>query len=130
MRLLIVDDANIIRRQIRRAIERAESKGITYDIETAANGLEAMLKFDAFDPDVVTMDITMPEMDGLACVTQMIKRKPAARILVISALADKPTAVEAVKRGARGFLLKPFTPELLHEELDELLKEPRRRKTS
>ncbi len=129
MKLLIVDDANVIRRQIKRTIEGTDGAAgaeVDYVIDTAANGLEAMQKFDTFDPDIVTMDITMPEMDGLSCVLQMIKRKPTTKILVISALADRPTAVEAVRLGARGFLLKPFSAEALNEELIELLKEPRR----
>jgi two-component system chemotaxis response regulator CheY len=131
MKLLIVDDANVIRRQIKRSIEetgveQAATDFSDYEIQTAANGLEAMHKFETFDPDIVTMDITMPEMDGLSCVLQMIKKKPTTKILVISALADRPTAVEAVRLGARGFLLKPFSSESLNEELTELLKEPRR----
>jgi two-component system chemotaxis response regulator CheY len=129
MKLLIVDDANVIRRQIKRTIEGTDGSprgDVDYVIDTAANGLEAMHKFESFDPDIVTMDITMPEMDGLSCVLQMIKQKPSTKILVISALADRPTAVEAVRLGARGFLLKPFSPDELNEELFELLKEPRR----
>ena len=82
--------------------------------------LEALQVFDEFQPEVVTMDITMPEMDGLSCVEAILGKKPATRILVISALADKATAVEAVKRGAQGFLLKPFTADTLNTELAEL----------
>lgn len=128
MKLLIVDDANVIRRQIRRMVEGTNGRALEYEIETAVNGVDAMRKFDAFEPGIVTLDITMPEMDGLACVTQMLRRAPTTRILVISALADRATAVEAVKRGAKGFLLKPFSAETLHEEIEELLREPRRKK--
>ncbi len=128
MKLLIVDDANVIRRQIRRMVEQTNGCALQYEIETAVNGVDAMQKFDAFAPTIVTLDVTMPEMDGLACVTQMLRRSPATRILVISALADRATAVEAVKRGAKGFLLKPFSAETLADEIDELLREPRRKK--
>ena len=69
------------------------------------------------------MDITMPEMDGLMCVDQILQRDPGTRILIISALADASTAVEAVKRGAQGFLLKPFTAETLNTELVELFRD-------
>ncbi len=94
-----------------------------YEIRTAGNGREALRVFDEFHPEVVTMDITMPEMDGISCVDAILTKKPTTRILVISALADKATAVEAIKRGAQGFLLKPFTPEGLTRELAELFED-------
>jgi len=118
MKLLIVDDSNVVRRSIQRMIGNPN-----YDVRTAANGVEALTLFNEFDPDVVTMDITMPEMDGLSCVDAMLRKKPRARILVISALADKATAVEAVKRGALGFLLKPFSSESLTNEIAELFED-------
>lgn len=115
MRLLIVDDSNVIRRSIERNAATRE-----VEIRMAGNGLEALSAIEEFEPDMVTMDITMPEMDGLTCVAEMVRRRPQVRILVVSALADKSTAVEAVKRGAQGFLLKPFTAETLNEEIAEL----------
>ena len=115
MKLLIVDDSNIIRRHIQREIGTEN-----HEIRMAADGVEALKIFDEFDPEIVTMDITMPNMDGLSCVEAILKRKPDTRILVISALADRGTAVEAVKRGASGFLLKPFTSETLATEISEL----------
>jgi two-component system chemotaxis response regulator CheY len=115
MRLLIVDDSNIIRRHIQREI--GEDK---HEIRMAGDGVEALKIFDEFKPQIVTMDITMPNMDGLSCVEAILKRDPTTRILVISALADRGTAVEAVKRGAQGFLLKPFTSETLATEITEL----------
>jgi len=115
LRLLIVDDSNLIRRSIQREIGEAG-----HDIRTAGDGVEALRVFDEFKPDIVTMDITMPKMDGLTCVEEMLARDEHARILIISALADKGTAVEAVRRGAHGFLLKPFTSETLATELTEM----------
>ncbi|GAC1543655.1 MAG: response regulator [Vulcanimicrobiaceae bacterium] len=114
MKLLIVDDSNIIRRQIQREI------GEHHEVRTAGDGVEALRVFDEFAPEVVTMDITMPRMDGLSCVEAILQRNADTRILVISALADRGTAVEAVKRGAHGFLLKPFTSETLSTEISEL----------
>jgi two-component system chemotaxis response regulator CheY len=116
MKLLIVDDSNVIRRSIARNLT-----DVPTEVRMAGNGLEALTAIDEFEPDLVTMDITMPEMDGLACVAEILRRKPHVRILVVSALADKATAVEAVRRGAQGFLLKPFTAETLNEEIAELL---------
>lgn len=119
MKILIVDDSNIIRRSIQRAMGDEKFA----EVQTAGNGSAAVEIFRDFLPDVVTMDITMPEMDGLTCVEALLKIKSDVRILVISALGDKATAVEAIKRGAEGFLLKPFTADELQEALDEILED-------
>lgn len=116
MKLLVVDDSDLIRRAIKRTIERSGD-----EIETASNGVDALRVVENFDPEVVTMDISMPEMDGLTCIEGILKRRPSAKIIVISALGDKPTAVEAVRRGAQGFLLKPFTAEALSFEINDLV---------
>jgi two-component system, chemotaxis family, chemotaxis protein CheY len=116
--MMICDDSNIIRRKIERElkIERLEVTA------TAANGRIAVDTFRKQPVDVVTMDITMPEMDGIECVEKLVQLKPDVLILVVSALADKATAIEALKRGANGFLCKPFTDRQLTEALTELLR--------
>ncbi|HEU5468454.1 MAG TPA: response regulator [Steroidobacteraceae bacterium] len=116
-RLLIVDDSNIMRRHI----ERSQQFDDLEVVGTAANGVEAVELFRQTDPDLVTMDLTMPQMDGIECIEQLVAMKPSIRILVISALADKATAVEAMEKGANGFLNKPFTDRQLNEALAELL---------
>jgi two-component system chemotaxis response regulator CheY len=116
MKLLVVDDSDLIRRAIRRTLEKPND-----EIQTAGNGVDALRLVERFDPEIVTMDISMPQMDGLTCLEGILKMRPKARILVISALKDKPTAVEAVKRGAHGFLLKPFTAEALSFEIADLI---------
>jgi len=117
MKLLIVDDSLIIRRSIERTLvsDRFE------EIRLASNGRLAVEEFKTFKPDVITMDITMPDMDGLTAVDLILKIDSSAIILVVSALADKPTAVEAVKRGASGFLLKPITVQSLQDAIDDVL---------
>ena len=92
-------------------------------VGTAVNGLDAVTKFKQLLPDVMTLDLTMPEMDGIECVEHVIKIKPDVLILVVSALADKATAVEAIEKGANGFLCKPFTDDQLNEALAELIGE-------
>ena len=116
-RMIIVDDSNIIRRRI----ERSQQVGNLEVVGSASNGEEAIELFRRTDPDVVTMDITMPHMDGIECVERLVALKPDVLILVVSALADKSTAVEAIKRGAQGFLLKPITPESLREAVADIL---------
>ena len=117
LKLLIVDDSNVIRRRIERSqqIARLEVVGLAND------GVAALEEFQRTDPDVVTMDITMPQMDGIECVERLVAMKPNVLILVVSALADKATAVEAMERGANGFLNKPFTDRQLNDALLELI---------
>jgi two-component system chemotaxis response regulator CheY len=118
LKLMIVDDSNIMRRRI----ERSQQFQDLVLVGTAGNGLEALELFKKTDPDVVTMDITMPKMDGIECIARLVAMKPAVRILVVSALADKATAVEAMERGANGFLNKPFTDRQLNEAIAELVR--------
>ena len=117
-KLMIVDDSNIMRRRIERSNQFEELELVG----TAGNGVEAIEMFKKMDPDVVTMDLTMPQMDGIECISKLVAMKPAIRILVISALADKATAVEAMEKGANGFLNKPFTDRQLNEAIAELIR--------
>jgi two-component system chemotaxis response regulator CheY len=118
LKLLIVDDSNIIRRKIERELKIDRLQVIA----TASNGRLAVEAFRKEPADVVTMDITMPEMDGIECVEKLVAIKPDVLILIISALSDKSTAIEALKRGANGFLCKPFTDRQLTEALAELIR--------
>ncbi|HQQ63126.1 MAG TPA: response regulator [Pseudomonadales bacterium] len=117
MKLMIVDDSMAIRNKIAR--ENA-LEGIT-KILSAKNGKEAVEMFRDALPDIVTMDLTMPEMDGVECIKELIKLKPDVVILVISALADKATAIQAMHNGARGFLCKPFSQNQLSDALNKLI---------
>jgi len=117
-KLMIVDDSNIMRRRIERSNQFEELELVG----TAGNGVEAIEMFKKMDPDVVTMDLTMPQMDGIECISKLVALKPAIRILVISALADKATAVEAMEKGANGFLNKPFTYRQLNEAIADLMR--------
>lgn len=117
-KLLIVDDSNIMRRRI----ERSQQIDELQVVGAAANGVDALELFKRTDPDLVTMDITMPQMDGIECIQRLVELKPAIRILVVSALADKATAVDAMEKGANGFLNKPFTDRQLNEAIAELIR--------
>ncbi len=114
--LMVVDDSNFIRGRI----SRCELDNITV-VATAKNGREAIDMFQQEKPDIVTMDLTMPEMDGIESIKNLIQINPLANIIVISALSDMSTAIEAIKCGAQGFLTKPFTDDELKEALAELM---------
>ena len=116
LKLMIVDDSNIIRNKIKRSLNSDR-----YQLIADANdGEKAIAQFQASPCDVVTMDLTMPNVDGIGCIEQLIKIQPDVLILVVSALSDKATGIEALQKGARGFLLKPFTEDQLIHALDEL----------
>lgn len=122
MRLLIVDDSNIVRNRIAR-IATSHSIPELRIVGLARNGAQAVRMCHDDRPDVVTMDLTMPEMDGIECIGQLAALDADFRILVVSALNDKTTALRAMKLGAHGFIHKPFTDKQLTDAL-LALKEP------
>ena len=117
-KVLIVDDSSIIRKIIQKSIvqDNLEIVGI------AGDGLEALKLFKEKSPDLVTLDITMPEMDGLSVLDEMIKQKPETKVIVISALSDKATGIQAIKKGAKSFIPKPFTTEDVQNAIHKLAK--------
>lgn len=118
-RLMIVDDSNIIRSMILRTLSQHNLEIVA----TAGNGEEAVQRFIEDQPDVVTMDLTMPRMDGIQCIRKLKALNPKLRVLVVSALADKATAIQALKEGAQGFLCKPFSETDLSDAITELLED-------
>lgn len=116
-KLMIVDDSNIIRNKIKRGFNRLQFELVAM----ASNGVEALEMFHKYQPDVVTMDLTMPKMDGLECIERIVAIKPDVSIIVISALSDKATGIRALELGAVGFLCKPISDEELIDALNELV---------
>ncbi|MCG2594019.1 response regulator [Ramlibacter sp. XY19] len=112
MRLMIVDDSNMIRSRISRVVQAGGLANVSL-VGLARNGAEALRIARATQPDVVTMDLTMPEMDGIECITRLLQMLPKTSILVVSALSDKSTAIQALRLGARGFVAKPFSDDEL-----------------
>jgi two-component system, chemotaxis family, chemotaxis protein CheY len=120
MRLLIVDDSNMIRSRISRVVQGGGLANVSL-VGLARNGAEALRIARATQPDVVTMDLTMPEMDGVECIQQMLQMLPKTNILVVSALSDKTTAIQALRLGARGFVAKPFSDDELKMALLDVM---------
>jgi len=122
-KLMVVDDSNIIRNRIARVVEAGRIPAVTV-VGMARNGMEALHLCHEHWPDVITMDLTMPEMDGIVCTENLVRINPDVLILVVSALNDKATALEALQKGAHGFVCKPFTDDQLADALNELLEAP------
>jgi two-component system chemotaxis response regulator CheY len=116
-RVMIVDDSKMIIKLIQGFLE-------TYNIEivgTASDGKAAIDLFKKTNPDIVTLDITMPELDGLTVLEEILKINASAKVVVISALTDNATALKALRMGAKDFIPKPFKEENLKVVLDRLI---------
>lgn len=117
MRVLIVDDSLIIRKAIQQHLSD------NYNVEVvgmAENGIVALEMFDKTKPDYVTLDINMPELDGLSVLEQMLQRDPTVNVIIVTALSDKDTALQAIEMGAKGYVIKPLTFEKLQAAVNQL----------
>ncbi|MCH2190074.1 MAG: response regulator [Gammaproteobacteria bacterium] len=119
MKIMIVDDSMVIRNKITQMLKNQDFEIVA----TAQNGLEALEQYKQFKPDVMTLDITMPLMDGIETIQAIMDVDDSVRILVISALVDKATLINAMKLGAYGFLCKPFSDTDLADALEELVED-------
>lgn len=122
-KLLIVDDSNVIRNKIERDIQDGHLSNLNV-VGKAKDGKEALYLFRQHQPDFVTMDLTMPNIDGLSCIRSMIAMNSNINILVVSALADEYSGLLALQYGARGFLQKPFTDYELLQAVKEMMAQP------
>ena len=104
-KVLVVDDAQFMRM---RANKLLTQNG--YEVVEAANGVEAVQRYKEEGPDAVMMDITMPDMDGLEALKQLRKIDPGAKITMVTAMGQQSIVMEAIKAGARDFVVKPFDP--------------------
>ncbi|MFS0637290.1 response regulator [Mesobacillus foraminis] len=103
-RILIVDDAKFMRVTLRNILKQANHE----IVGEAENGREAVVLYQRLQPDLVTMDITMPEMNGLDAVREIKRNHPQAKIIMCSAMGQQKTIIEAIEAGARDYLVKPF----------------------
>lgn len=101
---LVVDDAIFMRTVLKKMLAEA---GFTV-VGEAGNGLQAIEMAEQLKPDVVTLDITMPEMDGIEAIERILEVSPNTKIIMCSAMGQHSKVVEAIKRGARDFIVKPF----------------------
>jgi two-component system chemotaxis response regulator CheY len=115
-RILVVDDAAFMRV---RAAKVLTDNG--HEVAQAENGREAVQLYKEWRPDAVLLDITMPEMDGLTALKEIRKLDPNARVAMVTAMGQQGIVMEALKAGARDFVLKPFQPERVLAALQKLL---------
>ena len=116
-RVLVVDDAAFMRKMVSDAL----TKGGHEVVGEAGNGLEAVAQYQSLKPEVTTLDITMPEKDGLAALKEIIALDPAARVVMCSALGQESKVLESIKAGARDFVVKPFQADRVIEAVGKAL---------
>ncbi len=116
-RVLIIDDAKFMRAMLKDILT-----GGGYQIAgEAANGIEAVRLYKELQPDVATMDITMPEMNGVEALKEIRKIDADAKIVMCTAMGQKTLVIEAIQSGARDFIVKPFQPERILQTLAKAL---------
>jgi two-component system, chemotaxis family, chemotaxis protein CheY len=116
-RVLVVDDAAFMRKVVSDAL----ASGGHEVIGEAGNGTEAVQRYQELSPELTTLDITMPEKDGLAALAEIMAIDPSARVLMCSALGQESKVIESIKLGAKDFVVKPFQPERLLEAVGKAL---------
>lgn len=115
-KVLLVDDAAFMRM---RCAKLLTENG--YDVEEAENGADAVKKYELIKPDLVMMDITMPVMDGLEALRTIRSKDPNAKVVMVSALGQQSMVIEAIKAGAKDFIVKPFQPDKILETVKKLV---------
>ena len=115
-KVMVVDAAAFMRV---RACKVLQDNG--HEVVQAENGAEAVQQYSEHHPDAVLMDITMPEMDGLAALKEIKKIDPAARIAMVTAMGQQAIVMEALRAGAKDFVLKPFQPDRVLGAVQKLL---------
>lgn len=118
--VLIVDDADFMRMMLRDIVE---DMGMEVGAE-AHDGAQAIEQYQQKKTDLVLLDITMPVMDGLDALKEIIKHDPEANVVMITALGQKDQVLACIKAGARDFIIKPFDQERVTETLDHLMAAP------
>ena len=120
-RIMIVDDSFVMRKKLKELLERF---GHTVVVE-AVDGIQAAKFYDSYIPDLVTMDINMPNVDGIATVKEICTKHPDAKIIMISSLAQKIMVIEAMKNGAKNYIIKPIEEDKLIRVIDNVLRMPK-----
>ena len=119
LNVLIVDDSLIMRVNLVRSLE-----GLGHEIAAeAVDGQSSITAYEKFKPDLVTMDITMPDMDGITAVKKIKEIDKNANVIMVTSHGQEPMVMNALKAGAKGYILKPVSPEKLRESIGKIFPE-------
>ncbi len=115
---VITDDAIFMRTLLRKIIEQSDEYEV---VGEASNGREAIAAAKEYQPGILTLDITMPEMDGIQAVKEILKVSPKTRIIMVSAMGQQSMVIEAIKQGAKDFVVKPFDKSRVYQSIKNVL---------
>ncbi|MCG3210032.1 MAG: Chemotaxis protein CheY [Anaerolineae bacterium] len=115
-KIMVVDDAQFMRVRLTKLLS-----GHGYEVTEAENGDQAVKTYRAFKPDAVLMDITMPEKDGLEALAEIRGFDPNAKIIMLTALGQESMVIQAIKSGAKDYVVKPFDPDRVMLALQKVL---------
>ena len=116
-KIMLVDDAAFMRMMVKNALTKSGSDNFV----EAQDGAEAVKKYDEEKPDMVIMDITMPNMDGLQALKKIRENDPNAKIVMCTAMGQEGMVVDAIKSGAKDFIVKPFNAERIVQTVNTIL---------
>jgi len=117
--ILIVDDAQFVRNRIKNVIEKMEFAEVAGE---ASNGDDAITLYKELKPDLVTMDLVMPNTDGIKAIEEIMKFDKNAKIVVVSAMGQELSILEATEKGAKDYIKKPFKEEDIYRTIEKFLK--------
>ncbi len=115
--IMIVDDAAFMRKRIRNILSQNGFEIVAESLD----GRQAVENYEQFKPDLVTMDITMPEMDGITALQKIKTIDPNARVIMVSAMGQQSMVIKAIQAGAKDFIVKPFEPDRVLETISKAL---------
>jgi len=117
--VLIVDDANYVRNRLKKIVEKIEFADV---IGEASNGEDAVSLYKDLKPDLVTMDLVMPNYDGLQAIDAIMKFDKTAKIVVVSAMGQELSVADAMEKGAKEYIKKPFKDDEVSKIFEQILK--------
>ena len=115
-KIMVVDDAAFMRMRCSKLLMENG-----YEVKEAANGVEAVTRYTEYQPDGVLLDITMPEMDGIATLKKLKEIDPKAKVVMVTAMGQQSMVIEAIQAGAKDFIVKPFKPDRVVDALSKTL---------
>lgn len=118
-KILIVDDAQFARVKLKKILSQIENAEVVGEAE---NGFEAIEMYEKLRPNLVTMDLIMPQKDGIQAIEEIIKSDPRALIIVVSAMGQESLILEATKKGAKEFIQKPFNSDNIVSVVERIFK--------
>ncbi|TNJ62538.1 response regulator [Paenibacillus hemerocallicola] len=117
-KILIVDDSSVMRKNIRTVLERAGHEVVG----EASDGREVLTSYINLRPDLITLDISMPTMDGTDAIKTLLRSFPQAKVVMVSAIGQKQQVLDAIKLGAKSYIVKPFEADKLLEVVDKVVR--------